>query len=52
MYDMGELMPYAAVTRPLRPPTHFVVWQQLGQYACDCMIEKHAYGDKYKKWDQ
>ena len=52
MYDVGELMPYAAVTRHLRYQTHLVVWQQLGRYACDGMTEKHAHGDKYEKWDQ
>ena len=48
IYDVGELMPHAAVTSPLRHSTNFVVWQQLGQYACYCMIEKHAHRDKRK----
>ena len=52
MYDAGELRPYVAVTRPLRHQTHLVVWQRLGQYACDGMTEKHAHGDKYEKWDK
>ena len=45
MHDVRELMLYPAVTRPLRHPTHFVVWQQFGQYAWDGFIEKLAHGD-------
>ena len=46
-------MHYAAMTRPVRHPTHFFVWQPLGQYVCDDIIEKNqAHRDKYEKWGQ